>query len=195
MEEEKKLSIGDIMVGLDIGTTKISVIIGRKNQYGKLEILGTGRSISNGVTRGTVANIDKTVSSIAEAIEEANQDSGIEIEEVFIGVAGQHIKSLQHRGEIVRDNIEIEITSFECVDPAAGTYRIRCDYAYEAMNQSGEGATATTLSWTEMQALATALKRGEQFGKYEPPAPHNQHIGIKICVTASTPRWISIRET
>jgi cell division protein FtsA len=109
MEEEKKLSIGDIMVGLDIGTTKISVIIGRKNQYGKLEILGTGRSISNGVTRGIVSNIDKTVSSIVEAIEEANQDSGIEIEEVFIGVAGQHIKSLQHRGEIVRDNIEIEI--------------------------------------------------------------------------------------
>ena len=109
MEEEKKLSIGDIMIGLDIGTTKISVIIGRKNQYGKLEILGTGRSISNGVTRGIVSNIDKTVSSIVEAIEEANQDSGIEIEEVFIGVAGQHIKSLQHRGEIVRDNIEIEI--------------------------------------------------------------------------------------
>ncbi|MBU46477.1 MAG: cell division protein FtsA [Flavobacteriales bacterium] len=109
MEEEKKLSTGDIMVGLDIGTTKISVIIGRKNQYGKLEILGTGRSISNGVTRGIVSNIDKTVSSIVEAIEEANQDSGIEIEEVFIGVAGQHIKSLQHRGEIVRDNIEIEI--------------------------------------------------------------------------------------
>jgi len=109
MEEEKKLSTGDIMVGLDIGTTKISVIIGRKNQYGKLEILGTGRSISNGVTRGIVSNIDKTVSSIVEAIDEANQDSGIEIEEVFIGVAGQHIKSLQHRGEIVRDNIEIEI--------------------------------------------------------------------------------------
>ena len=109
MEEEKKLSIGDIMIGLDIGTTKISVIIGRKNKYGKLEILGTGRSISNGVTRGIVSNIDKTVSSIVEAIKEANQDSGIEIKEVFIGVAGQHIKSLQHRGEIVRDNIEIEI--------------------------------------------------------------------------------------
>jgi len=109
MEEEKKLSVGDVMVGLDIGTTKISVIIGRKNKYGKLEILGTGRSISNGVTRGIVSNIDKTVSSIVEAIKEANQDSGIEIKEVFIGVAGQHIKSLQHRGEIVRDNIEIEI--------------------------------------------------------------------------------------
>ena len=97
------------MVGLDIGTTKISVMIGRKNQYGKLEILGTGRSVSNGVARGIVANIDKTVDSIKEAIKEANKKSGIEIGEVFVGIAGQHIKSLQHRGELVRDNIEIEI--------------------------------------------------------------------------------------
>ena len=109
MEEDKKLPIGAIMVGLDIGTTKISVIIGRKNQYGKLEILGTGYAISNGVTRGIVSNIDKTVASIVAAINEAKKKSGLEIKEVFIGVAGQHIKSLQHRGEIVRDNTETEI--------------------------------------------------------------------------------------
>ena len=110
MEESKQqLNSGDYMVGLDIGTTKISVMIGRKNQYGKLEILGTGRAVSNGVARGIVANIDKTVDSIKEAVEQAKQKSGIEIEEVFVGIAGQHIKSLQHRGEIVRDNIEIEI--------------------------------------------------------------------------------------
>jgi len=109
MEEEKKLPEGAIMVGLDIGTTKISVIIGRKDQYGKLDILGTGRAISNGVTRGIVSNIDKTVSAITEAISEAQKKSGINIKHVFVGIAGQHIKSLQHRGEIVRDNIEIEI--------------------------------------------------------------------------------------
>jgi cell division protein FtsA len=109
MEDDKKLPSGAIMVGLDIGTTKISVIIGRKNKHGKLEILGTGRSISNGVTRGIVSNIDKTVTSIVEAVEEAKKHSGLDIKDVFIGVAGQHIKSLQHRGEIVRDNIEIEI--------------------------------------------------------------------------------------
>lgn len=97
------------MVGLDIGTTKISVMIGRKNQYGKLEILGTGRAVSNGVARGIVSNIDKTVESIREAVEEAKQKSGLEIDDVFVGIAGQHIKSLQHRGEIVRDNIDIEI--------------------------------------------------------------------------------------
>ena len=97
------------MVGLDIGTTKISVMIGRKNKYGKLEILGTGRAVSNGVARGIVANIDKTVISIKEAVDEAKLKSGVEINDVFVGIAGQHIKSLQHRGEIVRDNINIEI--------------------------------------------------------------------------------------
>ena len=110
MEEDKQLPTGAFMVGLDIGTTKISVIIGRKDQYGKLEILGTGRAISNGVTRGIVSNIDKTVTSIVEAIDEAQQKSGLAIKDIFVGVAGQHIKSLQHRGEIVRDNIEIEIS-------------------------------------------------------------------------------------
>ena len=105
----QELQTGAYMVGLDIGTTKISVMIGRKNQYGKLEILGTGRAVSNGVARGIVSNIDKTVESIREAVEEAKQKSGLEIDDVFVGIAGQHIKSLQHRGEIVRDNIDIEI--------------------------------------------------------------------------------------
>ncbi|MDC0204718.1 cell division protein FtsA [Flavobacteriales bacterium] len=110
MEESKEhINIGDCIVGLDIGTTKISVMIGRKNQYGKLEILGTGKAVSIGVSRGIVANIDQTVTSIKEAVEEAKQKSGIDIKEAYVGIAGQHIKSLQHRGEIVRDNIEIEI--------------------------------------------------------------------------------------
>lgn len=97
------------MVGLDIGTTKISVMIGKKNQYGKLEILGSGRAISIGVTRGIVSNIDKTVLSIMSAINEAKQKSGVDFKDVFVGIAGQHIKSLQHRGQIVRDNVDVEI--------------------------------------------------------------------------------------
>jgi len=105
----QEINKGDYMVGLDIGTTKISVMIGRKNQYDKLEILGTGRAVSNGVSRGIVANIDKTVDSIKEAVAEAEQKSGVTIDEVFVGIAGQHIKSLQHRGELVRENVEIEI--------------------------------------------------------------------------------------
>ena len=100
----------EIVVGLDIGTTKITVIVGKKDQYGKLEILGTGKSVSNGVSRGVVANIDKTVDSIKIAVEDAEKESGITIEEVYVGIAGQHIKSLQHRGEMVRDDIDEEIT-------------------------------------------------------------------------------------
>ena len=111
MEEKlTELPEGSFMVGLDIGTTKISVMIGRKTQHGKLEILGTGKAISSGVTRGIVSNIEKTITSIISATNEAKQKSGLVINNVFVGIAGQHIKSLQHRGEIVRDNIETEIT-------------------------------------------------------------------------------------
>ena len=107
--EKTNINNSDIIVGLDIGTTKVSIIIGRKNQYDKIEILGTGKAVSSGVSRGIVSNIDKTVASIKLAIEEVEKKNDIKINEVFVGIAGQHIKSLQHRGEIVRDNIEIEI--------------------------------------------------------------------------------------
>ncbi len=125
MEENiQQLPNGAYMVGLDIGTTKISVIIGRKNQYGKLEILGTGRAVSNGVARGIVANIDKTVASIIEAVDEAKQKSGVEINDVFVGIAGQHIKSLQHRGEIVRDNIDIEIAKADIAKLKSNMFKL-----------------------------------------------------------------------
>ena len=99
----------NIIVGLDIGTTKVSIIIGRRNKFNKIEILGTGKSLSSGVSRGIVSNIDKTVTSIKLALEEIEKKDNIKIRDVVVGIAGQHIKSLQHRGEIVRDNIEIEI--------------------------------------------------------------------------------------
>ncbi|MEQ8325400.1 MAG: cell division protein FtsA [Vicingaceae bacterium] len=99
----------EIVVGLDIGTTKIVAIAGRRNEFGKLEIIGMGRSESIGVTRGVVANIERTVKSICLAVEEASQKSGVEIRVVNVGIAGQHIKSLQHRGIRVRNNIEQEI--------------------------------------------------------------------------------------
>ena len=97
----------NIVVGLDIGTTKISLMVGKKNEYKKLEIVAQGKSESYGVSRGIVANIDRTVESIKEAINQASQHYNIN--EVYVGIAGQHIKSLQHRGEIVRDDVENEI--------------------------------------------------------------------------------------
>jgi cell division protein FtsA len=99
-----------IIVGLDIGTTKIAAIVGRRNEFGKVEVMGMGRSESLGVMRGMVANIEKTVSSIKEAIAEAEAKSGVEISDVNVGIAGQHIKSMQHRGMITRSSTIDEIS-------------------------------------------------------------------------------------
>ncbi len=99
----------EIIVGLDIGTTKIAAIVGRKNEFGKIEILGMGRAESVGVTRGVVANIEKTVASIKQAVAEAEAKSGVNIKAVHVGIAGQHIKSLQHRGMITRNSTHDEI--------------------------------------------------------------------------------------
>lgn len=93
----------EIIVGLDIGTTKIACLVGRRTEHGKIEILGMGKSPSLGVTRGVVANIEKTVQSIKAAVEEAEAKSGVEIKVVNVGIAGQHIKSMQHRGMVTRD--------------------------------------------------------------------------------------------
>jgi len=99
-----------IVVGLDIGTTKICAIVGAKNEYGKLEVLGMGKAVSDGVIRGIVTNIDKTVIAIEKAIAEASEQSGIEINVVNVGIAGQHIKSSIHHGSITRDRVDDEIT-------------------------------------------------------------------------------------
>lgn len=99
-----------IIVGLDIGTTKIAVIVGRKNEFGKIEVIGYGKVPSIGVKRGVVSNIENTIQSIKEAVAEASQKSGVEIRYVNVGIAGQHIKSLQHRGGMVRNQIDTEIS-------------------------------------------------------------------------------------
>ncbi|MCC6385346.1 MAG: cell division protein FtsA [Bacteroidia bacterium] len=104
------MAASEIIVGLDIGTTKICAIAGRRNEFGKIEILGMGRSDSFGVTRGVVANIDKTVASIKEAISEVESRFGLEIGEVHVGIAGQHIKSHQYSGMIIRNNAIEEIS-------------------------------------------------------------------------------------
>lgn len=95
-----------IAVGLDIGTTKIVAMVGRKNEYGKLEILGVGRAKSLGVHRGVVTNITQTMNSIKEAVTLAEEDSGFKITDVTVGIAGQHIRSLQHSDYITRSNFE-----------------------------------------------------------------------------------------
>ncbi|MFD2866164.1 cell division protein FtsA [Mucilaginibacter antarcticus] len=98
-----------IVVGLDIGTTKICAIVGRRSKNGKIEVLGIGKAESAGVTRGVVSNIDKTVQGITAAVEIAGAQSNVEIRVVNVGIAGQHIKSLQHRGLITRRDLQTEI--------------------------------------------------------------------------------------
>ena len=91
-------------VGLDIGTTKIVAMVGEKNQFNKIKVLGVGKSQSLGVHRGVVNNITQTIQSIKIAIDEAQSKSGIEIKDVAVGIAGQHIRSLQHSDYITREN-------------------------------------------------------------------------------------------
>jgi len=99
----------NIAVGLDIGTTKIVAMIGRKNDYDKIEVLGIGKAKSLGVHRGVVNNITQTIQSIQQAVEEAEDVSGIKIGDVVVGIAGQHIRSLQHSDYITRPNAEAVI--------------------------------------------------------------------------------------
>jgi cell division protein FtsA len=103
----------EIIVGLDIGTTKIAAIVGRRSEHGKVEILGYGRTESIGVKRGMVSNIEHTVASIRRAVEEAETKSKVEIKYVNVGIAGQHVKSLQHRGSLIRQNNEVEISQHD----------------------------------------------------------------------------------
>jgi cell division protein FtsA len=113
-----------IIVGLDIGTTKIAAIAGRKNEFGKLEILGFGRANSNGVQHGMVLNIDQTIKAIQTALENCYASNpNLQINEVYVGIAGHHIKSLQTRGDIVRQNLDDEITQVEIDRLVADQYR------------------------------------------------------------------------
>ncbi|MCI0921656.1 cell division protein FtsA [Sphingobacterium rhinopitheci] len=97
---------GPIVVGLDIGTTKICVTVGRRSGSNKIELLGVGKAESAGVNRGVVANIHKTVQSIREAVSLAEGQSNVDIKVVNIGIAGQHIKSIQHRGILTKSDDE-----------------------------------------------------------------------------------------
>lgn len=98
------------VVAIDIGTTKVCAVVGRKNEHDKLEILGFGRVDSDGVSRGVVTNIEKTVKAIKEAANRAREQAGVDFDWVHVGVAGQHIKTLQHRGILTRDNGYSEIS-------------------------------------------------------------------------------------
>ena len=121
---------GNYSVGLDIGTTKIVAIIGRENEYGKIEVLGIGRSKSLGEHRGVVNNITQTIKSIQQAVEQAEANSGLKIGSVVVGIAGQHIRSLQHSDYITRANSE-EVINEDDLDKL-------CNQVYKLVMLPGE---------------------------------------------------------
>jgi cell division protein FtsA len=107
------MSTEKIVVGLDIGTTKVCAIVGKKNEFGKINILGFGKAESDGVSRGVVVNIDKTVEAIRKAVAEAEKQSGVDVNVVYVGIAGEHIRSMQHKGIITLSNPDMEISALD----------------------------------------------------------------------------------
>ena len=105
----------EIVVGLDIGTTKIAAIVGRRNEFGKIEVLGYGHTESIGVRRGVITNIENTVNSILTAVKDAQETSKVTIRTVNVGIAGQHIRSIQHRTSTIRENPD-NVISQEDID-------------------------------------------------------------------------------
>ena len=114
----------ELFIGLDIGTTKIVAMIGHVNEYSKLKIIGLGRSESLGVHRGVVNNITQTIQSIQSAVHEAEKTSGYKIDKVVVGIAGQHIRSLQHSDYITRQNSDQVIEEKDVNDVINQVYKL-----------------------------------------------------------------------
>ncbi len=100
---------GKIITGLDIGTTKICAVIVMEDSTGRLDVVGIGSAPSHGLRKGVVVNIDKTVSAIRQAVDEAQNMAGVEVDSVFVGIAGDHIRSINSKGMVgvARDDHEI----------------------------------------------------------------------------------------
>jgi cell division protein FtsA len=122
------------VAAIDIGTTKIVAIVGKKNENDKIEILGLSKAISKGVKRGVVLNIEDTVNAIQTTVDDVQKRSGILFSEVFVGIAGQHIKSMKNRGYITRDNYEDEIKKEEVFRLIEDMHKIHIDIGEEIIH-------------------------------------------------------------
>jgi cell division protein FtsA len=106
----KGQDMDSIVVGLDIGTTKVCAVVAGMDEHGRINILGVGRSPSDGMTRGVVTHIDRTTAAIQNAIAEAQSTSGVAIASAIVGIAGDHIQSFQSRGVISISGPDHEVT-------------------------------------------------------------------------------------
>src|ERR1035437_8154827 len=122
------------VAAIDIGTTKIVAIVGKKNENGKIEILGLSKALSKGVKRGVVLNIEETVNAIQTTVEDVQKRSGILFSEVFVGIAGQHIKSMKNRGYIMREAYDDEIQKEEVFKLIEDMHKIHIDIGEEIIH-------------------------------------------------------------
>ncbi len=122
------------VAAIDIGTTKIVAIVGKKNENGKIEILGLSKAPSRGVKRGVVLNIEETVTAIQTTVDDVQKRSGIMFSEVFVGIAGQHIKSMKNRGYITREAYEDEIKKEEVFKLIEDMHKIHIEIGEEIIH-------------------------------------------------------------
>jgi cell division protein FtsA len=122
------------VAAIDIGTTKIVAIVGSKNENGKIEILGLSKAPSKGVKRGVVMNIEETVNAIQTTVDDVQKRSGIIFSEVFVGIAGQHIKSMKNRGYIMRDAYDDEIQKEEVFKLIEDMHKIHIEIGEEIIH-------------------------------------------------------------
>ncbi|MBS3807386.1 MAG: cell division protein FtsA [Bacteroidales bacterium] len=124
----------NLVAAIDIGTTKVVAITGKKKENGRIEILGISKTPSTGIKRGVVQNIDETVNAIRKTVEDVESASGARISDVFVGIAGQHIKTIRNRGYINRDSYEDEITRRDIDDLIREMYNISIDVGEEIIH-------------------------------------------------------------
>ncbi|MEA1885618.1 MAG: cell division protein FtsA [Bacteroidota bacterium] len=122
------------VAAIDIGTTKIVSIVGKKNPNGKIEILGLSKAPSNGVKRGVVLNIEETVSAIQRTVADVQKRSDIVFTDVFVGIAGQHIKSMKSRGYINRDSVDDEIAKDDVFNLTQDMHKIPIEIGEEIIH-------------------------------------------------------------
>ena len=122
------------VAAIDIGTTKIVSLIGKVNEDGKLDVMGMSKTISKGVKRGVVLNIEETVGAIRQTVEEAQEQAGVQFSNVFVGIAGQHIKSIKNRGYINLGKDRDEIIQKDIDVLIADMYKIPIDLGEEIIH-------------------------------------------------------------
>ncbi len=127
-------TMNEYIAAIDLGTTKVVTLVGERTESGRFNILAYLEVPSSGVSRGEVENILHVVNTIRPTIEEVRRNSGVNFTEVYVGIAGQHIKCIETRGDIIRKNYDIEITEDEVLELEKSIYNIRMDPGEEILH-------------------------------------------------------------